>query len=97
MAAAKEMLVVAARLEFLINAGTKTSCVRLCSHVGCVKSVHARGVCRGHGPRCSHVGCDKNPHIRGVCYDHGQRCSHVGCDTNVIARNVCSKHGIKKK
>ena len=85
------------RMAFVINTGSKTACVRLCSHVGCVKSVHARGVCKEHGPRCSHVGCDKIPHIRGVCYDHGPRCSHVGCDKNVIARNVCKKHGITKK
>jgi len=26
----------------------------LCSHVGCLRSVDARGVCKGHGPRCSH-------------------------------------------
>jgi hypothetical protein len=54
------------RMAFVINAGRKTSCVRLCSHVGCVKLVHARGVCKEHGLRCSNVGCDKNPHIRGV-------------------------------
>jgi len=26
----------------------------LCSHVGCLRSVDARGVCKGHCPRCSH-------------------------------------------
>ena len=35
----------------------ETSC--LCSHVGCIKTKHARGVCRDHGPRCSHDGCKK--------------------------------------
>jgi hypothetical protein len=68
------------RMAFLINAESKMSCVRLCIHVGCVKSVHAKGVCIKHGTRCSHVGCDKNPHISGVCKEHGSRCSHVGCD-----------------
>jgi hypothetical protein len=54
------------RMAFLINAESKMSCVRLCIHVGCVKSVHAKGVCIKHGTRCSHVGCDKNPHISGA-------------------------------
>ena len=85
------------RMAFVINAGSKTACVRLCSHVGCVQSVYVRGVCREHGPRCSHVGCNKNPHSRRVCYDHGPRCSHVGCNKNVFARNVCKKHIITEK
>ena len=58
------------RKAFLENAGNQPSCVRWCSHVGCSKNVHARGVCRDHGPRCSHMGCSKNVHARGVCSEH---------------------------
>jgi hypothetical protein len=43
---------------------------RLCSHVGCVKSVRAKGVCKRHGPRCSHEGCKKDVVCRGVCGGH---------------------------
>ena len=39
----------------------------LCSHMGCLRSVDARGVCKGHGPRCSHEGCEKDVYSRGVC------------------------------
>jgi hypothetical protein len=96
----KEMQVAAAvaarRMEivaFVINAGYKMYCPKLCSHVGCVKSVHAKGVCREHGPRCSHVGCDKIPHISGVCKEHGPRCSHVGCNKCPHMKGVCKDHG----
>jgi hypothetical protein len=70
----KEMQEAAAaavkRKTFLELAGSKTYCVRLCSHVGCVTSVHARGVCRDHGPGCSHEGCERNVQARGVCKGH---------------------------
>jgi len=46
----------------------ETSCV--CSHVGCIKTKHARGVCRDHGPRCRHDGCKKNVYARGFCQRH---------------------------
>jgi hypothetical protein len=42
----------------------------LCSHVGCIKTKHARGVCRDHGPRCSHDGCKTNVYLRGACKKH---------------------------
>jgi len=58
------------RKAFLENAGNQPSCIRWCSHVGFSKNVHARGVCRDHGPRCSHMGCSKNVHARGVCSEH---------------------------
>ena len=50
--------------------GKKQSCVRLCSHLGCLRSAHTRGICRGHGPRCSHEGCKKVISSRNVCRDH---------------------------
>ena len=55
------------RMAFLENAGNQPSCALWCSHVGCSNNVHARGVCRDHGPRCSYVGCGKNDYARGVC------------------------------
>ena len=55
------------RKAFLENAGNQPSCALWCSHVGCSNNVHARGVCRDHGPRCSYVGCGKNDYARGVC------------------------------
>jgi hypothetical protein len=58
------------RKTFLELSGSKTYCVRLCSHVGCVTSVHARGVCRDHGPGCSPEGCERNVQARGVCKGH---------------------------
>ena len=57
----------AKRKGFLENAGNQPSCALWCSHVGCSNNVHARGVCRDHGPRCSYVGCGKNVYARGVC------------------------------
>ena len=69
---------VVERKAYLEFAGSQPSCVRLCSHVGCVKSVHVRGVCNFHGPRCSHVGCIRSVIARGVCRGHGPRCSHMG-------------------
>ena len=43
-----------------------------CSHMGCTKAVHNKGVCREHGPRCSHVGCGKDVYTRNVCKGHDQ-------------------------
>ena len=58
-------------------AGKKPFCVRLCSHVGCLRSAHARGVCRGHGLRCSHEGCEKEIYSRNVCRDHDDRADTI--------------------
>ena len=63
----KEAAAAAKRKAFLENAGNQPSCALWCSHVGCSNNVHARGVCRDHGPRCSYVGCGKNVYARGVC------------------------------
>jgi hypothetical protein len=50
---------------------------RLCSHVGCVKSAYAKGVCREHGPRCSHEGCRKDVVCRGVCKGHDNKADAI--------------------
>jgi len=70
VAAAAAAAAAAKRKMFLENTGNQPSCVRWCSHVGCSNNVHARGVCRDHGPRCSPVGCGKNVYTRGVCSEH---------------------------
>ena len=68
------------------------TCVPLCSHVGCLNFVIARGVCRGHGPRCSHVGCNNDVKARGICKGHGLRCRLVGCNNDVYVRGICREH-----
>ena len=56
--------VAAVKMKVFVEfARSQPSCVRLCSHVGCVKSVHVRGVCNFHGPRCSHVGCIRSVYV----------------------------------
>ena len=91
---ASVVVVAAMKRKALVEiAGSQPSCVRLCNHVGCTRSVYIRGVCREHGPRCNHVGCTKSVHLRGVCREHGPRCSHAGCTNNVHIRGVCSGHG----
>jgi nucleoid-associated protein YgaU len=65
----KEMQAVVAA-AWAMQAAAETSCV--CSHVGCVKTKHARGVCRDHGPRCNHDGCKKNVYVGGICKRHHQ-------------------------
>ena len=87
----KEALAAAKRKALIESAGSQPSCVQLCNHVGCGRSVVARGVCRGHGPRCKHGGCNNNVSARGVCRGHGPRCKHVGCDNDVRASGVCQK------
>jgi len=77
---ASVVVVAAMKRKALVEiAGSQPSCVRLCNHVGCTRSVYIRGVCREHGPRCNHVGCTKSVHLRGVCREHGPRCNHAGC------------------
>ena len=67
---AKEAAVAAAaavkRKAFVEYTECQPSCIRLCRHVGCGKSVFARGVCKGHGPRCSHVGCSNDVYARSL-------------------------------
>ena len=81
------------RKAFLEFSGSQPSCIRLCNHVGCSRSVVSTGACRGHGPRCSHGGCSNDFVAGGVCRGHGLRCSHVGCTNDVIAKGVCYWHG----
>jgi hypothetical protein len=69
-AAARAVVAVACAADWAMQAAAETSCV--CSHVGCVKTKHARGVCRDHGPRCNHDGCKKNVYVGGACKLHHQ-------------------------
>jgi hypothetical protein len=50
---------------------------RLCSHVGCLRKVTAKGVCNRHGPRCSHEGCKKDVVCRGVCRGHDNLADNI--------------------
>lgn len=90
--ASLEAVAAVKRKVFVKSTGSQPFCIRLCRHVGCGRSVFARGVCRGHGPRCKHVGCTKSVHVGGVCREHGPSCSHVGCGKDVHTRNVCKGH-----
>ena len=70
---ASVVVVAAMKRKALVEiSGSQPSCVRLCNHVGCTRSVYIGGVCREHGPRCSHVGCTNDVHIRGVRSGHGR-------------------------
>jgi hypothetical protein len=57
-------------IEATVAAAAATGRRKECSHVGCVKSAYAKGVCKDHGPRCSHEGCRNNVYSRGVCKGH---------------------------
>ena len=88
-------MAVKKRKTFLEFAGSQPSCVRLCNHVGCLRSVISNGFCRGHGPRYSHAGCTNDVYARGVCNGHGPRYSHAGCTNDVYVRGVCRGHDPK--
>ena len=69
----KDELPAAKRLEIMeatVAAAAATGRRKECSHVGCVKSAYAKGVCKEHGLRCSHEGCRNNVYSRGVCKGH---------------------------
>ena len=68
----KDELPAAKRKEIMeaTVAAAATGRRKECSHMGCVKSAYAKGVCKEHGPRCSHEGCRNNVYSRGVCKGH---------------------------